>query len=461
MLLSLYTLLPLCFLVLHPIFAAGYSWELNAPPKQCSNLSITITGSDGIPPYRILIVPFGASPTSVEVRSVLDLPLESSTTAFSFPINYPANSSFLAVVSDTRGFGSGGTSVVLEVAGSSDTSCFSTSNPYKPLFFYYVDPGQLVQCQPVRVSWVAANVQGTPSFMGVIPGGQSFPIQVSNITGDAEGHTGFSWTTSIREQTTILIVSSDNRATGAGGSAQFTVGNNDDANCLSNLSPSSTPGTPAGSYPTGTSSSGASNANGSNGRRHRTRLAALIGGVVGGVIGGLCLIFLIGLLCYYTRRNSRERRGLIKARPSSSFLADRVTTTGTLTSGTDQMSTRDSRLAHYNPEPFGISTPAVVFNNEHMEWRSSNSYANSGHSELRPSTGVSNLNDTSSGALGPGYGVPPTVQSVLQPVRKGSLHILQHQDAGPGSPMSAGRVQRTIELPPQYENLNLREMNVL
>ena len=87
-------------LALFPSFSVAYSWHFSAPPTQCSNLSIAVTGSGGIPPYRVLIVPFGPSTLSshTEVRSIIDQPFDGSSTTVEFPINYPANSHFIAVV---------------------------------------------------------------------------------------------------------------------------------------------------------------------------------------------------------------------------------------------------------------------------------------------------------------------------------------------------------------------------
>ena len=86
-------------LLLQPTFSAAYSWVLTAPATQCSNLSISIIGSDGVPPYSVLVVPFGPSPLSVDVRSVIDYTFSGESTTASFAINYPADSQFVAVVS--------------------------------------------------------------------------------------------------------------------------------------------------------------------------------------------------------------------------------------------------------------------------------------------------------------------------------------------------------------------------
>ena len=78
-------------------FSAAYSWHLNSTPKQCSNLSISVTGSDGVPPYHVLVVPVGPPKTKAEVRGVIDKSFNENS--FSFAINYPAGTQFVAVVS--------------------------------------------------------------------------------------------------------------------------------------------------------------------------------------------------------------------------------------------------------------------------------------------------------------------------------------------------------------------------
>ena len=80
--------------------SAAYSWNFVTPPQQCSNLTVSLVGSGGVPPYRILVLPFGATPlsTGVEVRTILDVAFPNNSTTVSFPLNYPANSQLVAVV---------------------------------------------------------------------------------------------------------------------------------------------------------------------------------------------------------------------------------------------------------------------------------------------------------------------------------------------------------------------------
>jgi len=94
------------------------------------------------------------------------------------------------------------------------------------------------------------------SFQGVIPGGQSFSIPIGPITQVANEGTGFDWTPSVRAGTTLIIVAGDGRGLGTGGSGLYNVaaGLYPNNSCLTDSSPSSTAGPPAGgSYPTNAS----------------------------------------------------------------------------------------------------------------------------------------------------------------------------------------------------------------
>ena len=81
--------------------ANAYAWSFQQPPQQCTNLSIAVSGNDGQPPYRVLILPFGPSPlaNNIEARKIMDVPFPSGQNRVQFQLNYPANSQFVAVVS--------------------------------------------------------------------------------------------------------------------------------------------------------------------------------------------------------------------------------------------------------------------------------------------------------------------------------------------------------------------------
>ena len=81
-------------------FADAFSFNIDNTPTQCQNLSISITGSGGTPPYHALIVPFGQTPLSnnVEARTIVDQEFDGDSTSVSFQLKYPALSQFVVVV---------------------------------------------------------------------------------------------------------------------------------------------------------------------------------------------------------------------------------------------------------------------------------------------------------------------------------------------------------------------------
>lgn len=105
--------------------------------------------------------------------------------------------------------------------------------------------------------WTDFFFQSTPNFVGVIPSGDSFNI-TSTPTTDSEGTTGFNWTVPVKAGTDLLLVSGDQRATGAGGYVDYKVASPSDPTntaCFSFM-PSATAGTPAGgNLPTASSTS--------------------------------------------------------------------------------------------------------------------------------------------------------------------------------------------------------------
>lgn len=169
-------------LFLFPSLAAAYTFKFASVPTQCQVLSFAIEGQ-GSPPYQVLIIPVGPStaPNNVEVRTVIDQTFPNNGTTVSFPLRFPANSQFVAVVrlftlvafhscphtcpaiqvSDQSGFGSGGTSVSVTVQSNSDSSCYNTSQSVQPQFVFSLYPDKsLTQCSPTRLWWDNSTVQG-------------------------------------------------------------------------------------------------------------------------------------------------------------------------------------------------------------------------------------------------------------------------------------------------------------
>ncbi|KAF7344597.1 hypothetical protein MSAN_01941800 [Mycena sanguinolenta] len=312
-----------------PVLVDAYSWSFNSQPTQCGNVSITVSG--GTPPYQVLVVPYGSSPlpNNIEARKVQDEGPFSSTD-ISFKLNFPENSQFVAVMTDSTGFASGGTSVGVLVGSSGDASCFNATQNAQPDFVYAIVPaGVITQCEPTRIWWdPEVGVQGTPKFQGVIPGGISFEIPEGAITQVAEEGTGFNWTVPLHGMTIFLLVAGDDRGNGTGGSTLYLVnsGINNNNSCLDSTSPSSTAGNPAGGiYPTSTSTSSSStSATGTSSDSSTSRttgsgkssinIGAIVGGVVG-AIGGLALLIVANRVALSFMRRRRLRNENEKFRP--------------------------------------------------------------------------------------------------------------------------------------------------
>ncbi|KAI0078378.1 hypothetical protein K474DRAFT_944891 [Panus rudis PR-1116 ss-1] len=440
-------------LLLLPSLSLAYTFNFTSTPRQCDNLSVSISGSGGQPPYQVLIIPFGPSPlpNNVEARRITEVNFTGTSSDLSFQLKFPANSQFVAVVSDKNGFGTGGTSGAVTVLSGDDSSCFDSSSTVQPPFTFSIIPdGQIAQCRQSRIQWDPSLVQGTPSFKGVIPGGQSFAVPQGQVT-TQDGTAGFNWTPSVRIGTTLLLLAGDNRGAGTGGSAVYIV-NQGPNDCLNDSSPSSTPGSPAGgSYPTSTSGAGTG---GSSGGGSRTNVGAIVGGVIAGVVGLIAIL----LILYFYRRRQKFHKST-KERPVDLLRDDE----------NEQTANENNQLPqYYQPEPFIVPDPTVA-----SSYGGDDRDGGSVAGLRRPSTdrqysrySVTNYSDMQGGATltvrsatpdgsrsatpsGTNYSRKSPAPPTFRPV-----NIVQHEDAGPSEPPPPPEEEvETIELPPAYTSV--------
>ncbi|OCH85773.1 hypothetical protein OBBRIDRAFT_814944 [Obba rivulosa] len=445
-------MLALYSLALLPSLVSAYSFSFASTPQQCKNLTIDIAGSGGQPPYNVVVIPFGASPlaNNVEVRKIFQVNFTGDATSTSFQLKYPANSQFVAVVSDASGFGSGGTSVAAAVVSSDDSSCFDSTAGVAPLFDFSIVPNnQLVQCATTRIWWQPDNssmpIDGTPQFHGVIPGGQSFEIPVGALSTVVGEGLGFNWTVPVRTGTTVLLLGGDDRGIGTAGSGFYIVSQGSNS-CLNNSSPSSTPGSPAGgSYPTTTSGAGT----GSSGGGSHTNVGAIVGGVIGGVVGALAL----ALVLFFVRRR-RVQKQAEKERPVD-LLQDQ-----------DRESDDAHPPQYYEPEPFMVPDPTVA-----STAPSVSNFGGTAAGGLRPSADrrfshVSGTTAEGSSAVGglrlhtptpdPSASGSTTTRKSPAPPTFRPVNIIQHDDAGPTD--APPEEPETIELPPAYTHIKRTEL---
>ncbi|KAF8257137.1 hypothetical protein EI94DRAFT_1709540 [Lactarius quietus] len=206
-----------------------------------SKCSVAVQGT-GQPPYSLLLFPYGPIPfpNNTEVRKIQNISFPGDSTSLSFNLNYPENSSFVAVVSDSSGFGTGGISTVVTVLPSSDSTCYNSTHGITLPWYFYIDPiGGIAQCQSLRLWWDQDLVDGNLTFYGLIPGGTSFFIPQGYYSTNNNTGTGFSWTVDVAGGTDVLVIGSDDRGFGSGGEADFTVASSTNTFCLSGSSPSS------------------------------------------------------------------------------------------------------------------------------------------------------------------------------------------------------------------------------
>ncbi|KAF9531159.1 hypothetical protein CPB83DRAFT_809505 [Crepidotus variabilis] len=437
-----------------PSYVNAYTWSIQQSPKQCGDMTVSVSGDGGKPPYRVLITPYGSPPwaNTTEVRESFEQAFPGMDKEVTFKLKYPAQSQFVAVVSDASGFASGGTSIPIQVENSDDSSCFDASKQIVlfPWTFSTDPESRLVGCVNSRVYWNSNDnylAKGTPKFQGIIPGGQSFdvPQNNSNIT-SIEGYgIGFDWKPSLRDGTTIILVGGDDRGNGTGGFMQFLVtqGNFPDRSCLNDNSPSSTPGTPAGGVATGAVHNGGPGTHGPN-----------VGAIVGGVLGGVGFIIIALLLLWWWKRKQRQhqmrapRQIWLEAdddaeqtgeRRRSNFVAGSNSASTTGLTGQQLWNSNGSgpsRDSGWRSSDSGTTTPDPFILGVHPP--TSN---NSSRGDITSST----LSPTSTRRKGPLR--PPEPSPVI--------NIIQHQDAGTSRPSNAPPAQ-TIELPPAYASLGGR-----
>ncbi|KAG1834683.1 hypothetical protein EV424DRAFT_517991 [Suillus variegatus] len=430
---------------------SSYTWSFTTTPQQCATLSLQISGS-GSPPYSVLVIPYGPTPlpNNTEVRTIVYQQFDGSSTSTSFQLKYPSTSQFVAVVSDSTGFGSGGTSVAGYVMSSTDSSCFNPNTTVMPDFPFNIYPtNQVVQCNASRLWWDPTQVEGTPSFQGVIPGGQSFSIPEGSITQVSNEGTGFSWIPSVREGTTLMIVAGDDRGLGTGGSGLYTVAQGifPNSSCLTTTSPSSTIGSPAGgTYPTSPSStdtsSGTSSTSSSSSKTN-------VGAIVGGIIGGLAALVILALAGFYFIRRKTATK-VTKERPVDLFQGDPE----------DDHDLAPGELGnYYRPEPFLATEPAETSPMVGLEeGRAGTAMSGSryGTSDRRQSTfgSFSDMRSTTPDyEMGiTGGTIPSSSRKSPTPRQLRSINIIQHDDAGAADEQAEGQPD-TVELPPAYTNI--------
>ncbi|OXG22911.1 hypothetical protein C367_03838 [Cryptococcus neoformans Ze90-1] len=224
-------LLPIAALALFSKAVLGFSFTLeNTSPKQCEEVEIKWSG--GQSPWSLTIIPAYDYPTTVSIPSS-SYDGNTNTGSYNWTVNYPSGTSFVIMMSDGSGTGTGGVSPLYKISGTSSSSCNLRSASTD--FLFYLNETSLTQCDPVEIYWDASAVSPV-SILGAIPGGQVF--QLVSADGDT---TSLVWNTNIQSGTKVIFAAFDSGTHKQGGSSDLlTIGGSSDSSCIDSSSPSST-----------------------------------------------------------------------------------------------------------------------------------------------------------------------------------------------------------------------------
>ncbi|WVQ93245.1 hypothetical protein IAU59_000310 [Kwoniella sp. CBS 9459] len=223
-----------------PALTSAFSFSLDTTsPKQCG--STTITWEGGTSPYSLTIIPAYDYPATISIpESAYDA--SSGKGSYTWNVNYPKDTKFVAMMSDYTGTGTGGVSTLFTV-GTSTTSC--TLRGENADFQFYLNGTSLTQCDTIDIYW-DATAYSPVTILGVIPGGQVFQLVSANTNTQS-----LVWDTNVASGTEVIFAAFDTGPYGTGGSsALYNVGTSSDRSCLDDSSPSST--TQGGPTATGT-----------------------------------------------------------------------------------------------------------------------------------------------------------------------------------------------------------------
>ncbi|WVQ93283.1 hypothetical protein IAU59_000350 [Kwoniella sp. CBS 9459] len=294
----------LLLLLLLPFLAAsvsGFSFSTSTP-QQCSDFTIQWTG--GSPPYQLVMVPT----ITITGGRIINMTLPDNLTdpySYTFKLEQPTGLEFLVAMSDSNGFGTGGTTSVLTVGSSTDSSCLPSSLNYD--FFFSLNPdSNPASCSSMGISW-PDNATEPVGLYGLIPHGSAWSIPID------QSSTSYNWQVDIASETRFLLFMSDNGPYQTGGSSPLYQVQSGETGCINDNSPKIAAGGEAMTWAT-TASSHAATASvsgvggNSSGGSNEGSSSSHTGAIVGGTVGGVAFLVLLAILLFFCiKRRARNR----------------------------------------------------------------------------------------------------------------------------------------------------------
>jgi hypothetical protein len=233
--------------------------------------------------------------------------------SFSVQLPFPKDQRILFTMSDSTGFGSGGTTDIQTVGPSVGGKTCNTVDP--GVAFPFQLNSVLQQCRPYTFSDYSGAIQPV-TIMGLIPGGQSVVMK------PPVGSTTFDWVANVEAGTSMIFVMIDSQGRQGGSSDVKTIGGTGDRTCLSGSSPSSTSSLTSTSTPTSTSTSShvsrptsaaptRSATSTSSPQAQTSHAAGMSHGVVAGIaVGSLVAVAALVSLGVFFRRSRNRPYGM-------------------------------------------------------------------------------------------------------------------------------------------------------
>ncbi|KAH9898299.1 hypothetical protein C8Q73DRAFT_788493 [Cubamyces lactineus] len=279
-------------------YAANFTFTYGAA-TQCDDFTVSWTG--GSPPFQLTLAHVYGVPRT------LDIPANSFSNgkgSFTTPLTIPAKDQFIAIMSDSTGFASGGASPLITAGKPSGKNTCSVTDP--KLDFDYENNAALNQCRTYSFDNYVGAVQPV-TIQGIVPGGTTFALY------PPKGPTTFEWIADVAAGTQLVFIMTDSQGRQGGSSQVYTVGISDDATCLDKNSPATVAHPPSQSTSAGkptaskthtasaTSTATSTAVPDGSGSSSKTSGGTIAAAIIGCLVGA----FIVGTLVWFYMRRRR------------------------------------------------------------------------------------------------------------------------------------------------------------